>query len=82
MNLPFSFSHTNRPFEDEKFEDISVKENGFHGYNDGYFSYDDDDVGMDCWKLIEEPILDSSSKGSLNFGALGKHTCYIKIYIT
>ena len=56
VNLLFSFTHINKYFEDERFEDISIKEYGFHGYNDAHFSYDDDDVGMDCWKLVEEPI--------------------------
>ena len=67
VNLPFSFAHKDRSFEDERFEKISFEEDSSHGYNDAHFSYDDDDVGMDCWKLIEEPIHDSSSKGSLNF---------------
>ena len=66
VNLPFSFSHKDRSFKDERFEDISVEEDGFHGYNDAHFSYDDDDVGMDCWKLVEEPIYNSFSKRILH----------------
>ena len=48
VNLPFSFTHRDRSSEDERFGDISVKQEGFHGYNDAHLSYDDDEVGMDC----------------------------------
>ena len=73
-NLAFSFTCRDRSSKDESFVDISVKEDGFHGYNDAHFSYDDDDVGMDCWKLVEEPIHASFSKGSLNFKDLERPT--------
>ena len=56
VNHPFSSSRKDISFEDERFEDISIKD-GFHKYNDVHFSYDDDDVGLDCWKLVEEPYM-------------------------
>ena len=67
VNLPFSFACNDKSFEDEMFEDNSIKEDGFHGYNDAHFSYDNEYVGMDCWKLVDEPLHDSSNNGSLNF---------------
>ena len=67
VNLSFSFTRKGRSFKDERFEDILDKKDGFHELNDADFSSDNNDVGMNCWKQVEEPIHDSFSKGSLNF---------------
>ena len=74
VNLYFSLTHSNRYFEDDRFEDILVEDNGFHRFKDAHFSYNDDDVGMDCLKLVEEPIHDCFDKGSLNFEDIERRT--------
>ena len=53
VNLPFSLTHIEKYFEHERFEDLLVKEDGFHIYNDPHLSYDNNDVGMYSWKLVE-----------------------------